>query len=65
MTRDHIVPDAGRGHEHDFRANDIAIRRRILARLRLQGSPLVASQRDEKRALSRHQMWSAARKNVP
>ena len=60
-----IVREASRSQEDDFRTNDVAIRRRILARPRLQSRPLVARERDEKRAPSRHQMWSAARRNVP
>ena len=62
---DDIVTETGRGQKDDFRANDVPIRRRIRARARLQDRPLVASERDEKGASSRHQMWSAAERNVP
>jgi hypothetical protein len=60
-----IVSEAGCRQEHDFRADDVSIRRRIFARHRFQSCAFVATERDEKRAPSRHQVASVARSTVP
>jgi hypothetical protein len=62
---DDIVSEAGRSQENDFRADDVSIRRRIFARHRFQRCAFVVTERDEKRAPSRHQMASVARSTVP
>src|SRR5207302_8312587 len=63
--RDEVVPQAAGGQEDNLRANDVAIRRRILPRPLFEGRSFFATKRNGERASSRHAFWSAATDNVP
>src|SRR3989475_7262623 len=62
---DDVVAQAVGGQEDNLCPNNVPIRRRILGRPLLEGRAFFATERNGKRASSRHAFWSAPTESVP